>query len=248
MPKSEQVGAQKGGGQKDVGPSPRRPKVSAPKIEMLDAKIASALNKIIQNSQFKKKVSLEEQKAQKEDRFLRGKHIAVMIYDCFRVTGAHDTVLDYADLFCFTPHNDNIHSGIRKKMGRISIMSKIPSDDILASLYKLRTRESVQLKTVFDLYDMEIDQKISMPNFQKWKTMVKRSIDQKLRKRNFDTRHGRMETGEVVKNSKLMSGVEVGKGIYSKGPSFHEVEVMSKKRSIQGTSNHSTILRRPCRY
>ena len=41
-----------------------------PNFEMLDAKIASALNKIIQNSQFKKKVSLEEQKAQKEDRFL----------------------------------------------------------------------------------------------------------------------------------------------------------------------------------
>ena len=43
-----------------------------PNSEMLDAKIASALNKIIQNSQFKKKVTLEEQKAQKEDRFLRG--------------------------------------------------------------------------------------------------------------------------------------------------------------------------------
>ena len=36
-----------------------------PKSEMLDAKIASALNKIIQNSQFKKKVNLEEQKAPK---------------------------------------------------------------------------------------------------------------------------------------------------------------------------------------
>ena len=36
-----------------------------PNFEMLDAKIASALNKIIQNSQFKKKVSLEEQKAPK---------------------------------------------------------------------------------------------------------------------------------------------------------------------------------------
>ena len=36
-----------------------------PKFEMLDAKIASALNKITQNSQSKKKVSLEEQKAQK---------------------------------------------------------------------------------------------------------------------------------------------------------------------------------------
>ena len=42
-----------------------------PNFEVLDARIASALNKIIQNYHFKKKVSLEEQKAQKEDRFLR---------------------------------------------------------------------------------------------------------------------------------------------------------------------------------
>ena len=40
-----------------------------PNSEMLDAKIASALNRIIQNSHLKKKVSLEEQEAQKEDRF-----------------------------------------------------------------------------------------------------------------------------------------------------------------------------------
>ena len=37
-----------------------------PNFEMLDAKIASALNKIIHNSLLKKKVSLEEQKAHKE--------------------------------------------------------------------------------------------------------------------------------------------------------------------------------------
>ena len=60
---------------------------------MLDAKIASALNKIIQNSQFKKKVSLEEQKAQEEDPFLRERQIAFMIHDYFRVTGAHDTAI-----------------------------------------------------------------------------------------------------------------------------------------------------------
>ena len=75
-------------------------------FEILDAKIASALNKIIQNSHFKKKVSLEEQKAQKEDRFLRGRQIALMIYDYFRVTGAHDAVLDYVDLFSITLRND----------------------------------------------------------------------------------------------------------------------------------------------
>ena len=77
-------------------------------FELLDARIASALNKIIQNSHFKKKVSLEEQKAQKEDWFLRGRQIAFIIYDFFPVTDAHDTVLDYDDLFSVTLHDDNI--------------------------------------------------------------------------------------------------------------------------------------------
>ena len=78
-----------------------------PNFDMLDAKIASVLHKIIQNSQFKKKVSLE-QKAQKEDWFLRGRQIAFMIYDNFRVTGAQDTVLDYADVFSVTLRNDDV--------------------------------------------------------------------------------------------------------------------------------------------
>ena len=74
-------------------------------------------------------------------------------------------------------------------------------------------RESVQLKTELELYDMEVHQKISMPNCQKLKTMVKRSIDQKLRVRNFDARHGRLETGAVVKNRTGLTSVEGGKGI-----------------------------------
>ena len=65
-----------------------------PIFEMLNARIASALNKITQNSYFKKKVSLKEQTDQKEDRNQRGRQIAFTIYDYFRVTGAHDTVLD----------------------------------------------------------------------------------------------------------------------------------------------------------
>ena len=47
--------------------------ISMPDFEVLDAKIASALNKIIHNSHFKRKISLQGQKAHKEDRFLRGR-------------------------------------------------------------------------------------------------------------------------------------------------------------------------------
>ena len=60
---------------------------------------------------------------------------------------------------------------------------------------------------------MEIHQKVSMPTYQKLKTIVKRSIDQKLRLRNFDSRQGKIETGAVVKSRKGLIGVERGKGI-----------------------------------
>ena len=97
------------------------------------------------------------------------------------------------------------------------LCQKISSDDTLESLYKLRIRESAQLKTVLELHDMEIHQKISMLNYQKLKTMEKRSIDQKLRLRNFDAREGRIETEAVVKNRKGMSCVEGGKGTCTSG-------------------------------
>ena len=93
-------------------------------------------------------------------------------------------------------------------------VSKIPSDDILESLCKLRICGSVQLRNMFDLYDMEIHQKISMPNHQKLKTMGKRNMDQKLRLRNFDARNEKIVTGAVVTSRRgILSGVEGGKGV-----------------------------------
>ena len=44
-------------------------------------------------------------------------------------------------------------------------MTKIPSDDILEGLYKLRKRESEKLETVLELYDLEIHQKKMGPDY-----------------------------------------------------------------------------------
>ena len=107
--------------------------------------------------------SASRSKPKKEDQFPRGRQIAFMIYEYFRVTDAHDTVYIQE----FDTRWDEV----------LLSMTKIPSDDVLESLYKLRMRESAQLKTVWELYDMEIHQKISMPNCQKLKTMVKRSTN-----------------------------------------------------------------------
>ena len=113
-----------------------------PDFQLLDAKIASALNRIIHNSHFKRIVSLEEMKAHKEDRFLRGRQIAYLIYEYFRVTSANDSVENYADLFTIVLRNDDIQEFDSKWDGILLAMTQIPSDDILGSLYKLRIRGS----------------------------------------------------------------------------------------------------------
>ena len=79
-------------------------------------------------------------------------------------------------------------------------MTKIPHDEILEGLYKLRIRESEKLKTVLELYDLETHQKKLGPDYHRLKTMVKRSIKQEIRNKNFGSRNGNFETNPVVKN------------------------------------------------
>ena len=171
-----------------------------PDFEVLDANIASALNRIIHYTRFKKKISLEEMKAQKEDRFLRGRQIACLIYEYFRVTGANDSVENYADLFTIVLRNDDLQEFDSKWDEILLSMTQIPSDDILEGLYKLRIRESEKLKTVLELYIMEIHQKKAGPDYHRLKTMVERSIEQNLRIKNSEVRNGIHETNAVVKN------------------------------------------------
>ena len=120
-----------------------------PKFEVLDARLASARSSRIPTS--KRRSVLEEQKAQKEDRFLRGRQIAYNMCYHFRLTGAHDIVLDDADLFSITLRNDSVQDFGTRWDEILLSMIKIPSDDVLQSLYKLRIRESDQLKSVLEL-------------------------------------------------------------------------------------------------
>ena len=58
-------------------------------FNMIDAMIVSALKKLLNTqTHFRKRVSVEEQRAQEHDRFSRGRQIAYMIYEYFRATGA----------------------------------------------------------------------------------------------------------------------------------------------------------------
>ena len=121
-----------------------------------------------------------------------------MIYDQFRVTGTHDSVENYTDLFTIVLRNDDVQEFDSKWDGILLSMTKIPHDDILEGLYKLRIRESEKLKTVLELYDLETHQK--KLGFDYHRLMVKRSIEQEIRNKNFGARSGNFEKNAVVKN------------------------------------------------
>ena len=90
-------------------------------------------------------------------------------------------------------------------------MTEIPPDDILKGLYKLRIRESEKLKTVLELHNMKIHQKTAGPDYHRLKTMVKRSIEQDLRIRNFEARNGNYERNAVTPWSRIRGQNSVDK-------------------------------------
>ena len=141
--------------------------ISVPNFEVLDAMSTSALNKFIHNSHFKKRISLEEQKAQKQDCFLRGKRFFSLDLRSLPGHWEHDSVENYTDLFTFVLRNGDIQEFDSKWDGILLSMTKIPLDDILEWLYKLRIRESEKLKTALELYILEIHQIKFGPNYHK---------------------------------------------------------------------------------
>ena len=64
-----------------------------PGFEELDLMMASALKMCYdKQTHFRKKISVEEQRAQKDNRFLRGRQVAYLIDEYFRPTGSHEEI------------------------------------------------------------------------------------------------------------------------------------------------------------
>ena len=126
--------------------------------------------------------------------------IANLIYENFGVTGAKDSVENYADLFTKVIRNGDIQEFDSKWDEILLLMTQIPSDDILGSLCKLKVRVSENLKTVLKFYNLEIHQKKAGPDYHRLKTMAKRCVEQNLRINNFEARNGNYGRNAVVKN------------------------------------------------
>ena len=138
-----------------------------PDFDMLDAMLASALKKIlITQVPFRKSVSVEEQRAEKYDRFSRGRQLTYMIYEYLRAAGAYEAVQGLSDLFTMSLQNDDVQDFDVRWDHALLTVSEIPSDAILEGLYKSNLQNSFQLQTMMPLYDQEVARNNGEPTYQ----------------------------------------------------------------------------------
>ena len=108
-----------------------------PDFDMLDAMIASALKKLLdKHAHFRTRVSVEQHRAQKSDRFSRGRQIAYMIHEYFRATGAYEAVQGLSDLFTRSLQNDDVQDFVVRWDQALLSVSEMPSEVVLEGLYK----------------------------------------------------------------------------------------------------------------
>ena len=169
---------------------------------MLDAMIASALKKLLNTqSNFWKRRSVDELRAQQHDRFQRGRQIAYMIYKHFRATRAHEAVQGLSILFSISLQNDDVQKIVVRRGQALLSASEMPSEVILEGLYKSKLQDPVQLQTVLALYDQETA-RTQEPNYEQMKTAVHLHIDQMMSTRNSRVRSEVVERGSVTESQK----------------------------------------------
>ena len=96
------------------------------------------------------------------------------------------------------------YSGVRYKMRRNSIV-----DDTNPIWWHLGKRVQIKKTRVWEtqgrigIVQYRDSQKKAGPDYHRLRTMVKRSIEQNLRMKNFEARNGNFETSAVVKNHRV---------------------------------------------
>jgi hypothetical protein len=113
---------------------------------VLDCKLAAAFGKIL-NGEIGRQVNLAEEKAAKNGHMLKGRQIAYMVMDYFKITAQEGAILELDDLVSLQLHSSNLKKFTHDWESTLIGFKSAPSDDMLEALFKREIRKADQLKT-----------------------------------------------------------------------------------------------------
>ena len=105
----------------------------------------------------------------------------------FRATGACETVQGLADLVSMTLQNDDVQDfDVRWDHAPLAV-SEMPSDPMLEGLYKSKSQNSAQLRTVMTLCDQEVARNNGTQNYQQLENCSETSYWSDAEKSEFES-------------------------------------------------------------
>ena len=148
--------------------------------------MAAALKRCYdKQTHFGKKISVEEQRAQKDNRFLRGRQIAYLIYDYFRPPGSYDEIQGLSGLLSMELENDDIQDFDFYVWSKALLLTvDPPSDKVLEGLHVSKLQDSSQAQTIVALYNQEI-LRGGKRDYHRPRMCMKLHIEQAQRSNNF---------------------------------------------------------------
>ena len=195
----------------------------------------------------KRRSASRSRKPNKKDRFLRGKQIAFMIYDYFRVTGAHDTDLDFSDLCSITLRHDNVQEFDARWDEILLSMTKIPFWSSQKRIEIVQHGDSSN--SVYEAFDARrgrIESGAVNKNRKGMKGVeggkgISHQWKDKGQCSQGDRSSFRHDTQDRAQKPEHTAAI-------SSEPTASRGRSVSRKRSIRGKSNHGSILRQPCKF
>ena len=152
-----------------------------------------------EQTHLRKKIRVEDQRAQEDNRCLRGRQIASLTYEYFRPTGSFDEIQGLLGLSSIKMENDDIQDFDLRWEQALLLISDPPSDKVLAGPYVSKLQESFQAHKITALHNQAIFTGGGQRDDHRLRMCVKLHFEQTQRSKNFRIQNEITEHGAVTK-------------------------------------------------
>ena len=174
--------------------------ISMPNFEVLDARIVSVLNKILHNSHFKRRISLEERKGAEAGPFPSRQTDCLL--DLRKLLGHWSQ--RFCRKLCRPVHHCSSkwrYSGIRLKVGRNFIVhDENPTWWHLGRIVQIKNTRVWETQDRIGIVRPGDSSEESKTWLSQIENYGEKNIEQEIRNKNFSVRNGNFEKNAVVKN------------------------------------------------
>ena len=121
---------------------------------------------------------MEDKVARTIKQMLKGRQIARIVFERFKLNEEHGYVLDFEELFNLELKNNNTRAFLNDWEQVYIGLKEIPPETVLESLFRRQVEKADDLKELLALYNQDVTQRGESRSYSKLKTMVETHLEQ----------------------------------------------------------------------